>query len=195
MVNRLTDEPYLTQEQMNIIINSQRLWLQLAFAIRSLLFSVLRDPDRTQASANQLFNIVAVRFYDYFRLYYGIEVAQTVVNLLSAFITNMWRLFMGISANDSEMVNSSTAEIYRIADETASYLSSINLYWDENQWKEFLYQMIQTSIEQTLSLARQDFDREYRLFSRITDLAALTGNYMARGIIARSAVQTPLINM
>jgi hypothetical protein len=43
-------------------------------------------------------------------------------------------------------------------------------------------------IQETLALATKDFDGEYQVFQRIVNLATLMGDYMARGIMASTAV-------
>lgn len=199
MINKMQEvlpksEQYLTQEQMNIIINSQRLWLELAFTIRSLMIAVIRDPERTQSAANRLYNIVEINFYNYLRLFYGPDVAQQLVNYLSNFITNMWRLFEAISTNNTEEMNSSVVKLYENADQASSYLASINIYWNEQQWKDFLYQSIRGTIDEATALASKDFEKEYQIFNRLADLATLMGDYMARGIISRSAPSSPQQN-
>ena len=196
MINKMQEvlpksEQYLTQEQMNIIINSQRLWLELAFTIRSLMMAVIRDPERTQSAAERLYNIVEINFYNYLRLFYGPDVAQQIINYLSNFITNMWRLFEAISTNNTEEMNASTVKLYENADQAASYLASINIYWNEQQWKNFFYQAIRITIDEATTLAAKDFEKEYQIFNRLVDLATLTGDYMARGIISRSAPSSP----
>jgi hypothetical protein len=199
MINRMQEvlpkgDQYLTQEQMNIIINSQRLWLELAFTIRNLMMAVIRDPERTQSAANRLYNIVETNFYNYLRLFYGPDVAQQLVNYLSNFITYMWRLFEGISTNNTEEMNSNVVKLYENADQVSSYLASINLYWNEQQWKDFLYQSIRVTIDEAMALASKDFEKEYQIFNRLSDLATLMGDYTARGIIARSAPSSPQQN-
>jgi hypothetical protein len=199
MINKMQEvlpksEQYLTQEQMNIIINSQRLWLELAFTIRSLMMAVIRDPERTQSAANRLYNIVEINFYNYLRLFYGPDVAQQLVNYLSNFITNMWRLFEAISTNNTEEMNSSVVKLYENADQASSYLASINIYWNEQQWKDFLYQSIRVTIDEAMALASKDFEKEYQIFNRLADLATLMGDYTARGIISRSAPSSPQQN-
>ncbi len=174
---------------MNIIINSQKLWLQLAFAIRSLLLTVLRDPERTASAANQLYGVVTGSFYNYLRFFYGPATAQQFSNILSDYITSMWRVFDEIgSGSQDQTADSNTAALYDYADQIAVFLSGLNVYWSEEQWKSFLYQLTQLVIQEALALATKDFDGEYQIFQRIVNLTILMGDYMARGIMASTAV-------
>jgi hypothetical protein len=174
---------------MNIIINSQRLWLQLVFSIRSLLLTVLRDPERTESAANQLYGVVSNSFYSYLRFFYGPAAAQQFANMLSSYITSMWRVFEEIGSNSYDQTpDSNTAALYNNADQLAAYLAGLNVYWSEEQWKSFFNQLTQLLIQEAVTLATKDFNGEYQLFQRIVDLATLMGDYMARGIIASSSV-------
>jgi hypothetical protein len=185
---QIPTEEYITKEQMNIIINSQRLWLQLVFGIRSLLLTVLRDPERTESAANQLYGVVSNSFYSYLRFFYGPAAAQQFVNILSDYITSMWRVFEEIGSNSyGQTPDSNTAALYNNADQLAAYLAGLNVYWSEEQWKSFFNQLTQLLIQEAVTLATKDFNGEYQIFQRIVDLSTLMGDYMARGIIASSS--------
>ncbi len=180
------NQPVLTWEQMNTYISSQKLWLQLTYGIRSLMLSVLRDPERTQASANRLYNIVAHNFNDYFRFFYGPETAQRVTNYLIIFITNMWGIFNAVSANNTEAVNANAIELYKNADEASQYFASINPHWSAQQWRNYLYQHIRITIQEAVTLAGKDFDKEFDVLSQLEDLSTQIGDYMAAGVISKN---------
>jgi hypothetical protein len=107
----------------------------------------------------------------------------------------MWRLFEAISTNNTEEMNSSTVKLYENADQASSYLASLNIYWNEQQWNAFLYQSIRITIDEAMALTAKDFEKEYQIFSRLVDLATLMGDYAARGIISRSAPSSPSQNL
>lgn len=177
-------EPCLTYEQMNIITNAQNLWLRLAFLIRDLMIAVFRDPDRVQSTADQLYNFLTADFYQFFSFVYGPQIAQQFTNYLTNAIADAWRIFEGIATNNQEAVNSSTVDLYKLADQSSAFLASINPHWSEDQWRSYFYQYIRISIDEALAFASNDFDKEYQLFGQEVKLALLMGDYMARGIIA-----------
>lgn len=179
-------EPYLTYEQMNIITSTQTLWARLGFLIRDLMIAVFRDPDRVESTAEQLYNLLAVDFYNLFSFVYGSETAQQFINYSSRAITDLWSLLEGISTNNQEKVDSSTVDVYKTADQLSTFLASINPYWSADQWKNFFYQYIRTTIDEALALVSNDFNKEHQLFQQLERLSALMGDYMARGIIAQA---------
>jgi hypothetical protein len=183
--NELPNQERFTREQMNTFISSQKLWMQLAYGMRSLMLSVLRDPDRTESSANRLFYYVTHNFNDYFRFFYGPEVAQNIVNYLTIFISHMWGLFNVIGSNNPEEVNSHVLELYKNADEASAFFARINPYWNEQQWKNFLRQHIELIIAEAVALAGKDFDTEFQILSQLEDLSSQIGDYTAMGILSK----------
>ena len=191
---QLPDGNYYTQEQVNIITNAQRLWTEASFTLRSLMFAVMRDPERTQSAANQLYDIVLRNFYELFRFYYGPDISQQFQNLMSSYFTALWRLYEGITNNNTDEVNTSTTDLYQIVDQISSFLQSINLYWSKDQWQSFLLHHTELKINQALALAQKDFEKEYQIYRQIRDSSTLMGDYMARGLIAIIA-STPWQNL
>lgn len=182
---------YLTYEQLNLIVNLQRMWQALAFSERDLIFSVFRDAERIPTVANRIYNDSVPNFYNAFRLYYGGQIAQEISNDIADYTTNLWRLAQAISENDTEGANKSTADLYQVVDRLASFLSRINLYWSEQQWKNLLYQHTKTKIQEILAVASDELNREYELFDQVLGFSAIMGDYMARGIISNMVTSLP----
>jgi hypothetical protein len=181
---QLPNENCYTQEQVNIITNSQRLWTEASFTLRSLMFSVMRDPDRIQAAADQLYDFVLSNFYEILRFYYGSDIAQQFQNLMSSYFSALWRMYDGLAQNNTEEVNTSTTDLYQVADQISSFLQGINYYWSKTQWQNFLFHHTELKIDQALALAQKDFEKEYQIYRQIRDSSNLMGDYMARGLIA-----------
>ena len=180
------DSNFITFEQMSIIANSQRLWMQLAIWIRDLSYTVFRDSERKAITFNRLYQGVTMDFYNMISIFYGNEIAQQFLNLFSNFILNLWHVMESLNENNQKAINTNTVQLYQSANVFAQFFSRINLYWDEAQWKSLLYQYIRMKIDNALAIAAKDFEREVVVFDRIQNLAILMGNYMARGIIARN---------
>ena len=184
--NALPETRYITFEQMNIITNSNKLWMEFAFWVRALIESVIRDPERESVIANKLFEDVIKEFYILFEFYYGTQLAQQFMNLLTNFTTGIWRLVEALKNNNTEQVNEYTMQLYQTADDLARFLAQINLYYDESQWRNLFYQSIRLVIDEATSLLSNDFEREVEVSGSMADLVTLMGNYMARGIISGS---------
>lgn len=178
---------YLSFEQMNIIISFRRLWQQLAMWMKTLLMSIIGNLGNKMAVTDRLFVGVPTQFFDVFSVFYGPQLSQQFRNLLANFIQNGWMLMEAINNKDTEAANTNTVQWYKSADEIATFLARINVvYWDEILWNRHLYQFIRIYIDEMTAAAGGDYQKEVELYDSIEDLAYLMGNYMARGIIARS---------
>ena len=177
---------YITFEQMNIITNSNKLWMEFAYWVRALIYSTIKDPERQQFIATKLFEGVVVEFYTLFEFYYGTQLAQRFMNLFTNFITGIWRIAEALKGNDPDLVNAYTAQLYETVESLAKFLAQINVFYEEEQWRYLLYQAVKLAIDETTSILRNDFQKEIEVSSSMADLSIMFGNYMARGIISGS---------
>lgn len=175
----------VTYEQLNTLIAFLDIWRRLAMWIRSLVTSIVYDLDNKDATVNELFRIPS-ELYDTLRIFYGPTIAQQILNLLTNFITSVWRLVEAMKTGDQENVDASTQQLYQTADELAAFLAPINIYWDEQQWRSLLNQTIRLLIDEVVFALSKNHEQEIIAFNRMQEIASLMGSYMARGIIARS---------
>lgn len=178
----------ITYEQMNTIITFLRHWTNIASWTRAYLRATVYDLPYLNATFNQLYNIPS-EFYNSISIFYGTKIAQEFINLLSNFTMSEMRLIEGMNSGDQELVNTNTTQLYQNAGELASFLSKINVYWDEDIWKNFLYQYIKMTIDEIIALMGGNFEQEIAIYNSLEDITVLMGSYMARGIIASSSSQ------
>jgi len=184
--NDLPVMQHITFEQMNIITNSNKLWMEFAYWVRALIYSTIKDPERQQFIANKLFEGVAAEFYTLFEFYYGTQLAQRFMNLFTNFITGIWRISEELKNNNPDQVNAYTAQLYETVDSLAKFLAQINLYYQEDQWRYLLFQAVKLAIDETTSILSNNFQKEIEVSSSMADLSIMLGNYMAGGIISGS---------
>lgn len=177
---------YLTYEQMNILISFQKLWSQLAIWMRNYIFGNFENSDNLQAVMTRLFQSLPYEFYDSLRIFYGAEISQIFLNNISNFLTSAYQLINAYKMSDTSAIDASAAKWYQSADDLATFLATINIYWSKDQWSNLLYQYIQYIIAEVIAIKGGDYENEISIFSDIDDLTDLMGSYMARGIIARN---------
>lgn len=178
----------VTNEQMNTLIMFQKMWSYLSTWLRSLLISTVENLENKEAVTHQLYSIPS-KFYDIFRVFYGPAIAQQFLNLLTNFLTSAMNLIEALKTGENELVDSSTVRMYQIADELARFLSQINVYWEEEQWRNLLQQFISLFINETVEMLAGNYDREIAIFNKLDDITDIMGSYMARGIIAGSTFE------
>jgi len=174
----------VTYEQLNTLITFEKLWSSLTIWLRSYLISSVYDLANKEAIVYQLFSI-PTQFYNIFRVFYGPEIAQQFSNLLTHFLTSAINMIEALKTGEKELADSSTVEMFQIADELARFLAPLNVYWEEEQWKNLLNQFISYFINEVVEMQRGNYAEEISIFLRLDDVTDIIGGYMARGIIAR----------
>lgn len=181
-------QPLFTYEQLNTITNFQRLWTHIANWTRAFTQSAVFDLPNLNAVSDKLKSL-PMDFYDIMKSFYGPENTKTFIDLLSDYISSAVRTIEGIRDSDQIQVNLNAAQWYRAADQIAHFLASINVYWDEKQWRSLLYQFIQLMLTEVMAVLESEFIHENELWEIIEDLTFNIGSYMARGIIAMNQYQ------
>ncbi|HWQ79730.1 MAG TPA: hypothetical protein VN381_12970 [Anaerovoracaceae bacterium] len=181
-------QPLLTFEQVNMITAFERLWVQIAHWTRALIKTYIFNLPNLNAVSDKLYSL-PWNFYNILSCYFGSENSRTFIDLLLAFIYSGVRTLEGMRNEDQELVSASTKQWYKDADQLSLFLSSLNVYWDESQWKNFFYQYIQNRVEEIKAVINGDFARDNELYDFIENLTVLMGSYMARGIISISQYQ------
>lgn len=179
----ISNQKYLTLEQMNIIISFQKLWVKLGYWIRIYIRSSIFDtPDKKEVS-NYLMSLPN-EFYPIFSMFYGPEITQNLIDLLLNFIKSAIKVIDYKKYGESGLANSSIIEWYQSADKLSSKLAEINVYWDENQWKSLLYQYIKFKTDKISAIVSGNYVNDFNIYDTIDNVIFLMGSYMARGIIS-----------
>lgn len=171
----------ITYDQMNTIYVIRMFWFELVTWIRNYMLSRYRgigNPEkiyvRLRSIADEYVTVVKQIFgdkiaEDYIQLFY------TYIELIDAFITAQME-------NNIDEINQATRLLYQNAEERAAFMASINPFWDQNEWRNRLYNNLQSTIEESTTLLAQDYSRNIDIFSRLLDQAESTGNYFTQGL-------------
>lgn len=181
-------EKYLTYDQMNLIAAIEKLWIKLSVWLRTYIKADIYDTRNLKSVTNYL-NSLPSTFYPILSTFHGPITAQNLSNLLFDFLQAAMGVVEAIKYGDNELTSSRIIKWYQIADQISSDLSRINVYWDENQWKNLLYQFIKLTVEEIKAIVNDEFEEEIVIYDGIEDIVFLLASYMARGII--SAQQNP----
>jgi hypothetical protein len=158
-----------TYEQLNIISTFQRLFTQLAVLMRVTISSWAFNSPNFNSASQRLMRIPA-EFRNAFLIFYGPEIADHFSNLLTSFIANIFTTLEGYGSNNQELLNQNVQKWYRDADNLAAFLSSINLFWNQAQWRNLLNQYVQLKFAMTNALFTGDYDLELAIYDRVFDL-------------------------
>ncbi len=81
-----------------------------------------------------------------------------------------------------DAADEATRLLYQNAEQNASFLASINPFWDETVWKNRLNSYIRSTIEESTTFLTGEYDRNINIFARILTHAENTGTEFALGL-------------
>jgi hypothetical protein len=171
----------LTFEELNILKNIITLWTNYEMWTRSLMISTLLNLPQSEAVRNRVYNLPS-EFYSTLRVFYGDKIAQQFSNYFQRYIVLQAQLIDALKNHDQNAADTYTRELYQSADEMAAFLGQFP-NWDENQWKQYLYNDINLFLQEAIAFMQGDYDREIGIYERNLLNASDIGQYMARGIL------------
>lgn len=125
----------LTYEDVNTLLNIQRLWLEVIQWMRAFFHGVLENSPAQSAAGTRLFQKLPMDLYNEFKKYYSEEESRQFLNIITRLISGNWQLITSYQSNDKASIATSTAQWYQTANELSEFLASINKYYDETQFK------------------------------------------------------------
>ncbi|QOX64639.1 hypothetical protein FRZ06_15460 [Anoxybacterium hadale] len=173
---------YITYGQMNIINDFRMLWTEIAIWLRSFMVSTITEFSDSKAISNRLYRI-ADDFKDKLQPFFGMEIAQNIQQLLLWYIVNMQTMITALYYKDPVTVDNAVTSLYRISDELADYLASVNPYWSKNQWLSLLNGLNEMIIAEEVALIGSEYEKEIDIRDRIFRQARLLGDYTAAGVM------------
>lgn len=182
MEQELPNEECLSEDQIRVLIENQKLWFKTSIWLKIYIRAKIYNTPNLRAVTNYLIAIPS-EVYDLFSKYYDDRIAENIKDLLLDFINAAMGVIDVMKYCDDVMINSRIIKWYQSADRMASYLASINGYWDEDKWKEYFYQYINITLDEIDSIINDNYEEEMKLYNMLEDVNFLMAEYMAKGII------------
>ena len=174
-------QEYNPKEALTIINDLQILWiLYFTWARTAFIGRLLNAPTMIPAQ-NQLKNVPS-DFYNILRRFYGDELSQQFQTYITNRIDLEGNIINAIMSNDQNAVDIYSREYIKNAETIAQFLGQL-AFWDEGEWKKYLYNDINLFFEQIRVLLAGDFEKEANVFRGELNNAMEMGRYMAAGIV------------
>ncbi len=168
-------------EQLALISNLRQLWIQLAIWSRSLIVSIAGNLGDVQMVTDRL-TYLPEAFSGILGQYFEPQGADRFRELLEEHISAMAALFSAEKNNDDQTVNQETKNLYNNAGRMASYLVSINSFWNRDQWTQLLNDYIEILLADLVARMEGDFAKEIDIFDDLQTQAIKIADYMAQGM-------------
>jgi hypothetical protein len=173
----------LTYEQINLIFNIMMFWFDLNNWTRAFMLSKYKDVgDQDEVYAR--LQKVAADYVNNLKLIFGDAPGVNQLQLeLNAYIGLIDSLITAQKAGNTEELDRITKELYKNANDRAASVSSLNPYWNENEWRTRLYNNLRNTLDESTMFLTEDYARNMDIFSRIMDLSENSSDYFAQGLL------------
>ncbi|WP_312092196.1 hypothetical protein [Aminipila sp.] len=179
---KVLQDSCIPPSQLSLIFQTRTVWRDLATWIRAYLASKhggLGDKEAIREKLDELM----LRSTNIFSLVFGEEFANEYIDLSTNFLNLLDALVDAQISGDVDAINEYTRQIYENSDRIAAFLARVNPYWQENRWRDLLYQFNDRTIEQSNTFLNQQFRENINLFDRILNLTSTIGDYYSQGIL------------
>lgn len=184
----VSEEKYITYDQLNVINAIQKMWLKLNAWMKIYINASAFDNPILNTANNTLVNF-SIDPYSKFSIFYGTENGQKIKKLAFDFVMAEMKVVEAVKNGDKILTDSRIINWYQLADEISSFLASINMYWDEDLWKHFLYNYIKVEVAEIYATFKGNYNEIPQLYDEMQDIIFIISNYMAKGIISSNLQQ------
>jgi hypothetical protein len=176
------DRKCITYDQMNAISEIRMFWFELVTGIRNYMLSRYLGLGNVDEVKTRLMQMPA-EFEDDLSLLFGDQVPKNYSRLYYTYLDLIGALLTAQMEGNIDEINRITRLLYQNADERAAAITALNpSFWDENEWKDRLYQNLQTTITESTTFLTGDYARNIDAFRTLLNQADSTSNYLAEGL-------------
>ena len=121
--------------------------------------------------------------YDILKIYYDEDFAREIQKYFYNRINIESNIMNAMITGDQNLVDAYTQEHIRNSDALAELLGKYH-YWDEAQWKTYLYKGLELYFDEIIALQLKDYSKELAIFEQVLKNARAMGRYMSSGMVA-----------
>lgn len=165
---------------LNMIKDFRKIFTERTYLTRFYIVSIIVGLGDAEYILQRL-NALPGRMREKFELIFGDEIAREIEDLFLLYVVEMERLMGSIVSGDNEQVEVELARSRALGDMIAAYLSNINPYWDEGEWKEIFSSWIDYELQHAYELQSQSYVDAMETFRALMDTSLRAADYLAQG--------------
>lgn len=170
----------ITYEEMNQIYTIRMFWFELVTWVRAYMLSRYRGIGNENEVKARLQEI-PLEYAAAHRRIFGTNI-EPAVQLVDSYINLIDALITAQMEGDDEETGRIVQLLYQNADQQAAAVASVNPFWDENEWRNRLYNHIRATIEESITFQTGDYAKNLDVFRTLLDQAESASGYYARGL-------------
>lgn len=177
------DQDCLTYEEMNLIYNIGMFWFDLITWVRAYMLSRYMNVGNEEEVYERLQQVVTDYINNLNQFFGETPGANALQVQLNEYLDLIDSLITAMMAGDTEEVGRITRALYQNADDRAAAVSSINPYWDEEEWRNRLYNNLRSTLDESTMFLTEDYERNLDIFSTLMAQAESSSDYFAQGLL------------
>lgn len=175
------NEQCITPGQIDLISNARIFFRRFTSWLRAYILSRYTGVGTPEEIFGRIY-LETSNFGDMIRFTLGLDDATGFTQQMNQIIIGLRDIIDAQFAGNSQAVQESVNRLYQSADDTASFLASINPYFSEAEWKNLLRTYLQYTLENANLFASGQYQNEIELVDRITGLTDQMGYSFAQAI-------------
>lgn len=175
------NEQCITPGQIDLISNARTFFRRFAGWLRAYIVSRYTGVGTPEEIFGRIY-LETSNFGDMIRFTLGIDDAIGFTQQMNQIIFGIRDIIDAQLAGNSQAVQESVNRLYQNADDTASFLASINPYFNEAEWKNLLRTLLQYNLESANLFSLGQYNNEIELVPTIIDLTDQMGYSFAQAI-------------
>ncbi|MCB2355264.1 acetylglutamate kinase [Clostridium estertheticum] len=145
------------------------------------LISIIKDLPDVDFVTNRLLRN-PIDFGRALEVFYGYEIASQFSDLFKNHLVIAVQLVKAAKAGDSKGSADAEKRWYANADEIAVFLSRINPYWSQENWKTMLYEHLRMTKSEAVNILNNNDEKSITEYDEIEKQALKMADVMAEGI-------------
>ena len=178
--NMNENKSYYTPEDLKNIL--RMLWSQNIMWTRSFIISASSKLNDIEVVTNRLLENPR-DFANVFRIYYGDKIANEFEDLFREHLNLVIKVVYSYIEGNSATITETERKWYENASQLATFLSSINPYWDKKTLQNLFYNHLDMTKDQILKRLNNQYAADVYLYDFIEYHALMIAGIMADGII------------
>ena len=172
----------ISEKEMDLRNVMRSLWEQHIAWTRMTLISIIKDLPDVDFVTNRLLRN-PIDFERVLEVFYGYEIASQFSDLFKSHLVIAAQLVKAAKAGDNKGSADAEKRWYANADEIALFLSRINPYWSQENWKTMLYEHLRMTKSETVNILTNNYEESITEYDEIEMQALKMADVMAEGIV------------
>lgn len=176
-----TDPTRISKAEVDLNNVMRMLWEQHIAWTRMTIISIIKDlPDVDSVTKRLLRN--PFDFENVLRYFYGDQIASKFSDLFKSHIVIAAEIVKAAKIGDNKKLADAEKRWYENSDEIAAFLSTINPYWSQNNWKTMLYEHLKMTKSEAVNILTNNCEKSIIDYDEIEKQALKMADIMAEGI-------------